>query len=150
MLTVSTGRLIARLGQLVTEVETACNSGLDYFDRLREFKRFCDKTPALAQIVGQLPQIPYDFNVDWRELPSRWPGGKEGDGMRWDAIRQMVDGGPQRVDSAWLQLPVRTEHEGLQKLTELFVIPIHHVLVDQLNAASSMQYALLRFKRWAE
>ena len=150
MLTIYTERLLIRLGQLVTEIQTACDLGLDYYDRLREFKNLCDDTPALAHLIGQLPQISYDFTVDWRDMPGMWPSGKEGYAIRWDAIKQMIDGGPKQVNRAWQQISVKQKNRGLSKITEIFVIPIYSFLVDQLQASSAILYVLLRYKRWAE
>jgi len=150
MLAVHTDRIRNRLGQLVDEVQRACDRGLDYYDRIREFKCFCDDTPALAQFLSQLPLVPFDFRVEWQDVPNRWRGGKESYAMRWDAIRQMVDGGPDAVDMAWLQLAPESERQGLQKITDLFAIPIYHLLIDQLQASSTMVYLLLRYKRWTE
>ena len=150
MLVVYTERLLNRLEQLVAEIQASCDSGLDFYDRLREFKRFCDDTPALAQLVHELPSITYDFGVDFRDIRGQWPRGTESYAIRWDAIKQMVDGGPDKVDEAWLQLSRHTQYEGLRKITEIFVIPISHFLVDHLASSSAMLYALLRYKRWAE
>ncbi len=150
MLVVYTERLLDRLAQLVDEIQAACYSGLDYYDRLREFKRFCDDSPIFANYLGQLPQAQYDFTVDWREMPNKWPAGQAGYGLRWSAIRQMVDGGPHKVDEAWLHLSSREQEAGLRKVTELFVLPIYHLLVDQAKSSSTMLYSLLRYKRWAE
>jgi len=86
------------------EIQRACDTGLDYYDRVREFKRFCDETPALANVLSHLPHVSYDFTIDWRRLPDMWPGGKESYGMRWDGIKQMVEGGSGKIDEAWLQL----------------------------------------------
>jgi hypothetical protein len=143
-------RVINRLEQLVDEIQKACNLGLDYYDRLREFKHFCDNTPMLAYCLAGLPQVHYDFAVDRRDMGEMWPGGMEGYGMRWNAIGQIVDGGPSAVDVAWLQLGTRSPGPGIQKVTELFVIPIYHFLVDQLESSGTMLYVLLRYKRWAE
>ena len=153
MLSVFTDRLANRLQQLLTEVQNACDSGLDYHDRLREFKNFCDATPALAELLQQLPRATYDFDVDWRGIPYQWPGGRESYAMRWDAVQQMVDGGPQKVDSAWLQLsfdPQTSQHDGLRNVTNIFVSPLYHFLLNKLESTSAILYALLRYKRWAE
>lgn len=150
MLTIYTERLITRLSQIVTEIQGACDFGLDYYDRLREFKDFCDNTPALAQILRSLPNAAYDFAVGWRDIPNQWRSGKQGYGMRWDAIKQMIDGGPDFVDQAWLHIGIKTQYEGLRKVTDIFVIPVYHYLLDELTISSTILYVLLRYKRWAE
>ena len=150
MLAIYTDRIINRLDQLVEEIRGACDLGLDYYDRLREFKSFCDNTPALTQFINQLPSISYDFTIDWREIPNNWKSGNEGYAMRWGAIAQIIVGGPNDVDTAWLQLGVPSQRQGLIKITDLFVIPIYHFLIDQLQSSSTMLYLLLRYKRWAE
>jgi hypothetical protein len=149
MFTIYTERLIKRLAQLISEIQGACGLGLDYYDRFREFKQFCDNTPALAQLIDHLPLVPYDFTVDWRDMPKQWPGGKESYAMRWDAIKQIADGGPDKVDGAWLQIST-TQYEGLHEITKIFVIPLYDYLVDQLEKSSTILYILLRYKRWAE
>jgi len=145
-------RVINRLEQLVVEIRNACSSGLDYHDRLREFKCFCDSTPMLADCLAELPQVPYDFTVHRDEMREMWPGGMEGYGMRWDAIRKIVDGGRSAEHRAFRQVDTngRIKAPGLRKMTELFVIPICHFLVDQLESSGTMLYVLLRYKRWAE
>ena len=150
MLVVYTERIVNRLQQLVTEIQRACDLGLDYHDRLREFKLFCDKTPTISQILQLLPHMAYNFTVDWREIPDIWPSGEMGYAMRWDAIIQMVEGGSQKVKEAWLQLSTRSQDEGLNKITEIFVIPLCHFLIDHLSQDSAILYTLLRYKRWVE
>ena len=153
MLAIHAERIVARLQQIVSELENACDMGIDYYDCLREFKSYCEETPTLAQLITQLPKVKYDFNVDWREMPSRWLGGRESYAMRWDGICQMVEGGETKVEFAWLQLNVDTynsQQHGLRKLTEIFVIPIAHFLIHQLIGGSAILHVLLRYKRWAE
>lgn len=150
MLSVYTERLINRLEQLLVEVQVSCDLGLDYYDRLRAFKRFCDRTPALAQVLRQLPQVTYDFRVDWRDMPDMWPGGEEGYAMRWDAVSQIADGGTDKVRLLWHQIGLSKQSQALHKITEIFIVPIYHFLVDRLQSSSAMLYILLRYKRWAE
>jgi hypothetical protein len=143
---VNSERLINRLEQLLNEIQRA--SGFDYHDRLREFKQFCDATPLLANIITQLPEIRYDFSVSWRSISNMWPGGRESYGMRWNAIVQMVveDG---KVNEAWLQVD-KNQISGLQKITDMIVVPIVHFFVDQIELSSAIMYVLLRYKRWVE
>ena len=149
MLNVSSERLIKRLSQLIIEIQRA--SGLDYHDRLREFKQFCDSTPLLANIITQLPEVAYDFSVDWQYVPDMWSGGNESYAMRWNAIMQMVEEGPGKVDEAWLQLAGgEDERLGLQKETNIIVVPMCHFFVDQIELSSAIMYALLRYKMWSE
>ncbi len=150
MLNTNTERLIVRLNQLLAEIESACDLGIDYHDRLREFKHFCDNTPIFAQSIDQLPQANYDFSLSDRDLPHMWPGGKESYAMRWNAIGQIVDGGPHKLDEAWLQTGPLDQSDGLVKVTDMFVVPIHNFLVDQVASGSAVLYTLLRFKRWVE
>lgn len=150
MLTVYTDRILTRLQQLVSEVQSACDTGLDFHDRLREFKNYCDTTPTLAQVVGQLPHAPYDVTVDWRDIPSTWRNGKEGYSMRWDAINKMASGGPEIVDEFWTHLSVSSQPHALRKMTEIYLIPIYNFLADQVQGSSAILYILLRYKRWVE
>jgi hypothetical protein len=150
MLYLYTTRLTNRLEQLIAEIQRACDTGLDYYDRIREFKRFCDETPVISNVLANLPHATYDFTVDWREMPDMWREGREGYGMRWNAITQMIAGGSRKVDEAWFQLSTTRQDEGLQKITEIFFIPIYHYLIDQLGVSSTMMYVLLRYKRWVE
>lgn len=153
MLAVFTDRLANRLQQLLTEVQNACDSGLDYYDRLREFKAFCDNNPAFAEVLKQLPCVTYDFNVDYGEIPNQWPSGIESYAIRWNAVQQMVDGGPQKVEDAWLQVsvdPNTSQRDGLRNVTNIFVLPLYNFLVDHLKSTSAILYVLLRYKRWAE
>jgi hypothetical protein len=150
MLTTYTDRIINRLNQLVKEIEGAWDFVIDYHDRLREFRQFCDDTPALAQLIAQLPHTPYDFKVDRRDMQNQWRSGKQGYAMRWDAIKQIVDGGPQKVQTTWLQIGAKDLTTGLRTITENFVVPIYHFLVDQLEKSSATLYVLLRYKRWVE
>jgi hypothetical protein len=150
MISVYTERTKSRLEQLWSEVQISCEPGLDYLDRLRAFKQFCDQTPALAHILRQLPPASYDFRVDWRDLSDMWPGGQESYAMRWDAITQCVRGGSAAVDQLWQQLGVSSQGQALGRITDIFVVPIFHFLVDQLHLSSAALYTLLRYKRWAE
>jgi hypothetical protein len=140
-------RIANRLIHLVREVETG--SALHFYDRLRALKEFCEETPTIAQVVHQLPDIPYDFEMDWREISAMWPSGIQGYGVRWSAICQVVEGGTQMVSTAWLQIGDR-ESIGLQKWATIFVVPLAQYILDQLEVASSILYLLLRYKRWAE
>lgn len=150
MLAFHTDRIISRLNQLLDEIQGACDIGLDYHDRLREFKNFCEDTPTLAQFIKQLPSTSYDLTANRREIPNNWKSGNDGYAMRWSAIIQMVEGGPDEVDNVWCHLSVSTQYEGLSKITNLFVIPIYHFLINHLQLSSAMIYLLLRYKRWAE
>jgi hypothetical protein len=136
-----------RLEQLINEI---CNAHVQvYYDRLREFKHYCDITPVLASCLAQLPQASYDFGVDWRDLPDRWPSGEAGHAYRWDAINQAVDGWSDKKDLIFAQLLVPTR-EGYARFTEMFVIPLYNYLVHQIEFSSITLYLLLRYKCWAE
>jgi len=150
MKNVYSDRIINRLQQLVVEIENACDTIVDYYGRLREFKRFCDATPVLAGCLAELPQVSHDFTVSWQRMENRLSDGVEGYGMRWDAISQIVENGSHSLNRAWKQVGGGRRPEGLSRVTKLFVIPIYHFLVDQLESSSSMLYVLLRYKRWAE
>ena len=150
MLSICIDKTINRLEQLLVEIQASCDLGLDYYDRLRAFKQFCDTTPLLSQILQQLPQVTYDFRVDWRNMPDMWPDGEQSYAIRWDAVTQLVDGGTDKINLLWDQMPVRTQSQALYKITEIFVVPIYHFLVDQLGSSSAMLYLLLRYKRWVE
>jgi hypothetical protein len=150
MLILRTQRIVNRLQQLVSEIQNACNFGLDYHDRLREFKLFCDKTPVISQLLLLLPDETYDFDVDWRDIPDIWRSGENGYAMRWNAIAQMVEGGATKVEDAWISLGSGSQGEGLNKITELFVIPLCHFLIDQLSQDSAILYTILRYKRYIE
>lgn len=65
--------VLSRFEQLFTEISNA--GWLDYYDRLREFKCYCDSTPALANCLAQLPESDYDFTVHCQDMRDRWPGG---------------------------------------------------------------------------
>lgn len=143
-----TERVIKRLEQLTSEVLHASN--LDFYDRLRAFKRFCDGTAAIAYCLDQLPKVPYPLDSHWRDIRDQWPDGEKGYAIRWDAITQMVDSGPARVQHVWLNLWGGKEVEALPRITQLFIAPIYNYLVDQLETSNSMLYILLRYKRWAE
>ena len=143
-------RIMNRLEQLLTEVQKACYLGLDYHDRLRELMEFCEKTPIISSLLDQLPEATYDFNLDWRDMYDMWPGGMADYGLRWNAIKQMVEGGEATVGEAWLQVGAKSQSDGLAKVTDMIVVPIHNYIIDQLQSASTMMYALLRYKRWVE
>jgi hypothetical protein len=140
--------ICSRLGQLANEVVNA--SGFDFYDRLREFKQYCDRTPALAGCLAQLPNASYDFNIDWRDIDDQWPEGEKGVAYRWDAISQIVDLGSDGVRKAWDQLMIQKEQQALDEITRLFLIPVFSYLVDQLDDQGMKLYLLLRYKRWAE
>jgi hypothetical protein len=142
---VYTERILNRLQQLVNEISQA--SDLDYHDRLRAFKQFCDEIPALHHCLAQLPQVPYDFA--WLNKSDRWPAGEEGYAMRWDAINKVVDPGPSGLSLVRSQGAMDYK-VALPRFTQLFVIPIYDYLVDRLESSSTMLYILLRHKRWAE
>ena len=144
-----TNRILNRLSQLFDEVAKA--GELDYHDRLREFKNYCDGTLVLVHCLSQLPQGSYDFRgkIDHQLL-----GNEKGYAIRRDAIGQIVSD-PRGVDRAWEQLNIyhggpKTKRDALPVITQLFVTPIYHYLIDQLEASSTMLYILLRYKRWAE
>jgi len=61
-----------------------------------------------------------------------------------------VENGDAVIDRAWSHVGISRESDALSRLVDLFVMPIHHFLLDQLARSSVMLYALLRFKRWAE
>lgn len=150
MLMVYTERLLCRLTQLRDELHAACEVGVAYHDRLRAFKHFCDNSPIFASHLNQLPKAAYDFKRSIGETPNQFDDSEASYGLRWNAITQMVDGGTRMVSHAWNQLNQRSQEKGLQGVTKLFVDPIHDLLVDQVKSSSSMLFALLRYKRWAE
>lgn len=144
---VSSERIVNRLTQLINEIQRA--SGLDYHDRLRAFQQFCDATPILSNIISQLPEAAYDFSINWRHISEIWPSGDEGYGMRWNAILQIIVSGPRQIQAAWLQI-ASNENSGLERITNIFVVPMYHFFVDHIELSSDIMYVLLRYKRWAE
>ncbi len=71
--------------------------------------------------------------------------------MRWDAINQMVacDRDYDYIGLVCHQLELVGEQDHLNRITKLFVTPLYHYLVHQLQASSTMLYILLRYTRWA-
>lgn len=143
-----TKRILDRLVQLSSEIMSA--NSVDYYDRLRALKRFCDATPALALCLAQLPRAPYDFTVDWRDLADHWPEGEEGYAYRWDAITQAVGAHSNNGDLIFVQMRARSAAEMYNLFTRMFVVPLCNYLIDRLEVSSIMLYLLLRYKRWAE
>lgn len=143
-----TDQIRSRLEQLVNEIGNAYESS--YFDRLREFKRYCDSTPVLASCLAQLPEASYDFEVDPRDLEKRWPGGEASYSYRWDAIRQIVDGGPDGLRRFWHHRMMKRRADAHGLLTRDFVVPLCGYLLDQIGYSSLVLYLLWRYKRWAE
>jgi len=137
---------LERLEQLVAEVLNA--TWIDYVDRLREFRDYCNRTPVLANILAALPQVEYDFTIGMQYMQRQWPHGEAGYALRWDAINKVVESGSDRLIQSQLKAPKRLD--GLATFTKLFVRPLHHYLVHQLEISSTMLYLLLRYKRSAE
>jgi len=135
-----------RLSQLFIEIANA--SFPNYYDRLRDFKNYCERTPVLKHCLAQLPQACYDLKRIQTE--SQWPGGEGSYALQWDAISQIVDGGPGLVHSALRNLTGGMKEYDLPKITEIFVRPIYDYLVYQLGISNTMLYILLRYKRWVE
>ena len=153
MLSIQADQLILRLNQIVVELQNASDQDLDYYDRLREFFDYCMEMPSLSLLLAQLPEVKYDFGVDWRQISGSWPGGKGSLAKRWDAICQIVEGGERTITSACLHLISDTHNTitlGQKKITDVFVIPIAHYLINQLVSSSAILYLLLRYKRWIE
>lgn len=122
MKSVYTNRIHNRLTQLFNEVASAGN--IDYYDRLREFKHYCDSTPVLAHCLARLPQASYDFEGSLR---TQLPGGEGSYAMRWDAISQIVDAGSHEgVIEAERHLAGRTGGDALRRITQVFVVPIYN------------------------
>lgn len=150
MMKIHTDRIRNRLDQLITEL---VNTGsLVYYDRLRAFRQYCDSTPALASCLAQLPQAHCDFRIHMQDLANQWPESEAGYAFRWDAINQAVDGHSKDKDLILFcpLLHFHSSHDAYGHFTGLFVVPLYHYLIDQLEASSTMLYLLLRYKRWAE
>jgi hypothetical protein len=101
-------------------------------------------------MLRQLPSVSYDYEVDRSDVPDMWPGGQASYAMRWDAITKCANEGSAAVDLLWQQLGGRNRGQALRRITDIFVVPIFHFLVDQLYLSSAALYTLLRYKRWAE
>jgi len=147
MKSIYTDRVLNRLEQYITEIHDAHR--LNYYDRLRAFKHYCATTSVIASCLAQLSETPYDFRVDPGDLDDRWPAGEAGYAYRWNAINQAVDGHSNNKDLIFSQLGTR-QSLAYSQFTKMFVVPLYHYLVDQLEASSMMLYILLRYKRWAE
>lgn len=145
-----TDRILNRLERLINEIRDAHAHDPFYYDRLREFKHYCDTTPVIASCLAQLPQISYDFNVGRRNL--KLPDGKAGYASRWDAIKQVVIVNNDSIMKLFfVQVSSMSNMtEARTKFTELFVISLYNYLVNQIKSSSAMLYLLLRYKRWAE
>jgi hypothetical protein len=145
---VRTEAMLSRLDQLVAEVSVP--EWLHYHDRLREFKHYCETTPALAGCLAQLPMVEFDFSADWRDWEQLWPTAEAGYAYRWDAIKKVVASG--NCDLITLG-PLSSSHGtevSLDKFTKMFVYPVYDHLVSQVQASVGIVYTLLRYKRWAE
>lgn len=142
-----TDRVLERLRQFVDYVRNADEH--TYWDRLVEFRLFCEIRPALACSLAQLPEVPYDWQKNWHEV--RWPWGEEQNcAFRWDAIKQLTETRDKRVFSDRLNR-IDTNFEGAsKKITQEFVEYVRDYLVHQLESSSVMLYLLLRYKCWAE
>jgi hypothetical protein len=145
---VFTERTILRFNQLLAGLYNA--SPYDYYDRLRAYKEYCEQVPALAQCLSSLPEAYYDFQIDWREIESNWPGGAASYATRWSAIKQLVEPGPKGVSLAWDQMPDKGKTLIHTRIVEMFVQPLHDFLLDNVAASGTLLYLLLRFTRWAE
>jgi hypothetical protein len=137
-----------RLQQLVDEISQA--DKLDYYDRLRAFKRFCDDEPVLAHCLVQLPRASFHFK-QLAYIEKIWPAGEESYAKRWAAISEVVDAEPSaglpKIKNSGLGDLLE---ESLPRFTRLFVVPFCNYLVHQLESSSTMLSILLRYKRWAE
>jgi hypothetical protein len=145
---VRTEAVLARLEQLVAEVSMP--EWLHYHDRLRELKHYCEVTPALAGCLAQLPQAEFDFSADWRDWQQLWPTAEAGYAYRWDAVNKVVASG----DCDLITLGPLSSSQGtessLDSFTKMFVYPLYHYLVSEVQSSAGILYALLRYKRWAE
>jgi hypothetical protein len=112
--------------------------------------QYCDRTPALAGCLAQLPKSEYDFEINGRDMESQWPEEEKGIAYRWNAISQIVDLGSDGIEKAWGQLMIRGEQNALREIGRLFLIPVFNYLVHRLDDLGMKLYLLLRYKRWAE
>jgi hypothetical protein len=143
-------RISNRIAQLFNELQASCDIGLDFYDRLRELHSFFVTTTEINAIIQALPEAKHDFTIDWRNIPDYWPSGAKGYAIRWDAIDQMVIGGPSKVDEAEFQISKGSQAEGYLKLCEIYVLPLTNYILSHLEFSGSVLHILLRYKRWAE
>ena len=148
MLLTRTEQVRKTLERLQAELHHAIDSVGHYHDRLRAFRHYCNSTPPLAQSLAQLPQVSYDQNEIIR---GNWPGGERSLAIRWKLICDIadanMDGVKKILDRFFFSLD---SPEALGRFTKQYVVPVCNYLVGQLEAASTVLYLLIRYKRWAE
>ena len=151
---VCTERVITRLTRLTQEVASA--SYFDCYDRLREFKRYCESTPIISHCLSSLPPAFIDLgSVNWSgaEQSNIWAEGESGYAQRWNAI-ELLTADPRGVERTLSRLAVAQGKTRFLDLigyiAQLFVIPLYNYIVHRLQGTSMMAYTLLRYRRWAE
>jgi hypothetical protein len=137
---------INRLIQL-TEYISEANEHT-YFHHLREYIEYCRNTPALNYVIAQLPEVAYDWDVQWHQI--QWPYADEGAGFRWSAIEQLADAQNQN-EACNLLSRIDSEYTRAQStFAKEVVSPLSDYLVGSLTTSSVTLYLLWRYKLWAE
>jgi hypothetical protein len=127
-----------RLEQLKNEIQNADEG--TYYDRLREFRNYCNATPSLAFCLNQLPPISSDYSIhEWNS-----PAGPPGYSYRWNAINRALDRSSHIMDQ------IESQTTLAKQFTRRVVVALCNYLIHQLEVSSSMLYLLWRYKRWAE
>jgi len=145
---IRTQAVLSRLEQLVNELSVA--EWLNYHDRLREFKRYCDTTPALAACLAELPQAEFDLRADWRDQEELWPPGEAGYAYRWAAIKQVAASGKCNLIISGPLSWSDVRKSSLDNFTRMYVCPVYDYLASQVGTSTGILHTLLRHKRWAE
>ena len=133
-----TDRIISRLEQLKNEVANA--DTIDFYDRLRAFKEYCEQTSIIASCLFQLPKASYNFYVQ-----EKLPAGDAGYSARWDAIRQIVE--------KYVNEPSLIPMQGVPTTSpnlRSFVTSLCNYLIHQLDNSGTVLHLLIRYKGWVE
>jgi hypothetical protein len=139
--------VLERLQQLQGYV---CNADEHIFwDRLVDFRYFCETTPALACSLAQLPPVPYDWGRQWHQI--MWPlRPEERCAFRWDAIKQLTDDKYKPTFYNRLSRIRPDPATACGVFAREFVGHVCDYLSFQIRSSGATLYLLSRYKCWAE